>query len=153
MHRHPLHAEKSFQVDVGLASFLSYEQVAAKIEICSGKKAFAQRDFIYFLRSLRRAHDKECREEGADKPVRMFSSLASRRDERDHCILPRGCCATQVSLSFEFLIQALRRNFNGIPADQFKEIVTTVVKTCKIELSVPSMDFNSVTKGLFLVVP
>ena len=82
----------------------SFDEVS-ECEIDHGKKAFAQRDFIFLLRSQRRQHERECARRHVQQPF---------------------------DLTFPILIQPLRRNFNGISSQQFKRVVQAFISRCDV---------------------
>ncbi len=86
----------------------AFEEVSSTAELLPGKKAFAQRDFVFFLRSLRRAS------------AQLRTCGTSLREA--------------FVLSFATLIQSLRRNFNGISVSQFGNLVTRFLECCSIEV-------------------
>jgi hypothetical protein len=85
--------------------------VSDKCHLVPGKKAFAQRDFVFLLRSLRREMEKERHAAGdvSGEPMLAADGMG-------------------LAVRFKALIKSLRRNFNGVPAADFRDVIGTVLK-------------------------
>ena len=82
--------------------------MAATTYISAGKLAYLQRDFVFLLRSLRQHH--------IDRTAR------------------NGGLEAAFTLHLDDLIAALRMHFNGVSADDFRKVVETFLRLCRVSI-------------------
>jgi hypothetical protein len=92
----------------GLCRFFERVSTMPDFELLPGKRAFSQRDFVFLLRSLRRA-------------VEAQSPGVSLREAFD------------AGVSFDTLMSALRRNFNGVSAAVFERVVEELLSCTGVD--------------------